>query len=370
MLQLYTALIVDDREISYMELKRLKVWGEISGFEIKNKANNGKQALDLLRESLYDLVLTDIRMPIVDGLQLLHEIKKESLCSCVVLISEHSEFHYARQGIILGAFDYLVKPADEKGLLNLLKRAKYFLNNLYDNNQFPLLLADNAEENQWFYPIAEEKQLVYYFKSKDLTILTLFGITLDNIYTGMPDNVIKADLIVKKLYHTIITTVYDEYPWLGYYIDIHYFEEIDYFHEGNADSFKLFYIRKIEYLINFIIKYEPPVNDDTIKEIINYIINHSESDLKLKVLASKFFINNTYLSNTFSTKTGIHYNDYVTSVKMARAEFLFKHSDFKTYEIGYQLGYKDINYFSKQFKKTYGISPTEYRNTDFSDYQI
>ncbi len=366
---MYKTLIVDDREIFLLELKRMHVWGENSGFEISGKANNGKQALDLLHQTSYDLVITDIRMPIIDGLQLLHEIKSENLCPCVILISEYSEFQYARQGIVFGAFDYLVKPAREKELIPLLKRAKKYLDSIPPNNPVLIPSSDTEEEN-WSYPVSEERMLIHYFNEKDQALVSLFGTTLDHVYEAMKDNLIKADLIIKKLYHNIITAVFHEFTWLSNFIHIRYFEEIDYIHEGNADSIKSFYVRKITYLIQFMIKLDPPVHDNTLKEIITYILEHPESDLKLKVLAGKFFINNTYLSNTFFTKTGIHFNDYITIIKMSRAEYLFKYSEQKIYEISYQLGYKDINYFSKQFKKIYGLSPTEYRNIEISDYQI
>ncbi|HBC25979.1 MAG TPA: DNA-binding response regulator, partial [Ruminococcaceae bacterium] len=74
------------------------------------------------------------------------------------------------------------------------------------------------------------------------------------------------------------------------------------------------------------------------------------------------YINNSYLSNTFALKTGMHYNNYVTMVKMARARYLFQTTDLKAYEVGYQLGYHDINYFSRLFKKYSGKSPAEYRS--------
>ncbi|QHQ59999.1 response regulator [Anaerocolumna sedimenticola] len=366
---MYKTLIVDDREIFLLELKRMHVWGESSGFEIFGKANNGRLALDLLRESTYDLVITDIRMPIIDGLQLLFEIKKEHLCPCVILLSEYSEFQYARQGIIYGAFDYLVKPAREKELIPLLKRVRKHLDSI-PVNKAALLSSSEPEEDIWSYPVSEEKSILNYFKEKDLSLIPLFQNTLDHIYEAMKDNLIKADLMIKKLYHNIISSVYTEYPWLSNYIHIHYFEEIDYIHEGNSDSFKSFYIRKITYLIQFINKLDPAIHDNNLKEIIAYILEHPESDIKLKVMAAKFFTNNTYLSNTFFTKTDIHFNDYITMIKMSRAEYLFKYTDKKIYEISYQLGYKDINYFSKQFKKIYGLNPKEYRNTDISDYQI
>ncbi len=124
---MYRVLMVDDRDIFLIELKRLKVWGDISGFEVAGKANNGRQAIEMLKSSSYDMVLTDIRMPVIDGLQLLRKINQEGLCSCVVLLSEYSEFNYARQGIVLGAFDYLVKPPSQESLLELFKRARRFL---------------------------------------------------------------------------------------------------------------------------------------------------------------------------------------------------------------------------------------------------
>jgi two-component system, response regulator YesN len=365
---MFKTLIVDDRDIFLIELKRLKVWGESSGFEITDKANNGGQALELLRKSTYDLVLTDIRMPIVDGLQLLREIKKEKLCPCVVIISEYSEFKYARQGIVLGAFDYLVKPATEESLLELLKRAENYLKSIQSQENSTLMHSN--ENFEWAYPSAEEKTIINYLKNKDTSVIQLFNTTLDNLYVALTDNIIKADIIVKKLYHNIIIAAYEEYKWLNNFIDMHYFEEVDYIHDGADNMFKEYYCRKIKYLISFIIKYQPDTTDNNIKDICEYVLNNPETDLKLKVIAEKFFMNNTYLSNSFAIKAGIHYNDYITMVKMTRAEYLFRNTSLKTFEIGYQIGYRDINYFVKQFKKVYGQSTMAYRNADCYDFQI
>ncbi len=365
---MYKTLLVDDRDIFLVEMERLKVWGEATGFEIAGKAGNGSQAIDMLRRDTYDLVLTDIRMPILDGLQLLREIKRENLCSCVVLISEYSEFNYARQGIVLGAFDYLVKPAAEENMLELLKRAGNYLNDAGSHAIHSDFEADAKFE--WAYPSAEEKNIIKFFKNKDASAVPLFNATVENLYQALPDNIIKADIITKKLYHNVIIAVYEEFLWLARYISMNYFEEVDYIHDGNTNTFKEFYCRKINYLLRFINKFQPDTQDENIRNICLYILNNPEEDLKLKVIAEKFFINNTYLSNSFYLKTGIHFNNYVTMVKMARAEYLFKSTGLKTYEVGFQIGYRDLNYFMKQFKKIYGQSPSEYRSTEYSDYQI
>ncbi|WP_024834420.1 response regulator transcription factor [Ruminiclostridium josui] len=364
---MYKTLIVDDREIFIIELKRLNVWGETSGFTVADKANNGSQALDLLRKNRYDLVITDIRMPIVDGLQLLRIIKKENLCPCVVLISEHSEFNYAREGIVLGAFDYLVKPVTEASLLELLLRSEEYLKANYSTSRINL---PSDKKFEWAYPSVDEKNIINYIKSKDISAIKLFKVTLENLYTALSDNIISADIIAKKLYHNIIIATYEEYPWLSNFIDMQYFEEVDYFHDSNANSFIEFYLRKLNYLIKSILKLQPETSDNNINDICKYILNNPEADLKLKIISEKFYMNNTYLSNSFANKTGIHFNDYITLIKMSRAEYLLKNSNLKTYEVGYQIGYRDINYFMKQFKKVFGKSPSEYRNTKYCDYQI
>ncbi len=179
---------------------------------------------------------------------------------------------------------------------------------------------------------------------------------------------------MKKLYHNIITSVYDKFAWLGNFIDIHFFESVDSINEGRNeekhDTFIDFYCRKIAFLLDLLQRFQPDTTDDSIRNICEYILNNSEEDLKLKVIAEKFYLNNTYLSNTFAAKTHIHFNNYVTMVKMARAKYLFLNTELKTYEVAYRIGYRDINYFSKLFKKKYGKSPGEYQSTAYDNYQI
>lgn len=360
---MFKTLIVDGREPFLTELKRLKVWGEASGFEIADKSCNGSQALELLRKNTYDLVLTDIRMPVIDGLQLLKEIKKENLCPCVVIISEHSEFRYVRQGFIWGAFDYLVKPPTQESMLELLKRVENYLT----ANKSP---DTNSITYEWAYPSAEEKTLVSYIINRNLDAIRLFSMTLDNLYAALKDDIIKADIIAKKFYLNIITAVSEEYKWLDNYIKLQCFKGIDLLQDGRDDIYKEAYCRRISFLVNFIIKYYPDTNDQNIKEICEYILNNPEADLKLKVIAKHFFMNNTYLSKSFASKTGIRYNDFVCMVKMARAEYLVRTSHLKTYEVGGQIGYRDNNYFLRQFKKAYGQNTTGYRNAaGCDDYQ-
>lgn len=102
-----------------------------------------------------------------------------------------------------------------------------------------------------------------------------------------------------------------------------------------------------------------------IQKIIEYIdLNYLDNNLNLKSLSNRFGLNEKYLSRYFKEKMEISYTEYVTKLKMERAKYLLKYTDNPIYEISVELNYSDSSYFSKLFKKTFGVSPSEYRNNN------
>jgi two-component system response regulator YesN len=75
----------------------MPVWGDIGGFVVRDEASNGREALQKLQKSKVDLLLTDIRMPVLDGLELIKKVTEQSLCSCIIIMSQFSDFEYARK---------------------------------------------------------------------------------------------------------------------------------------------------------------------------------------------------------------------------------------------------------------------------------
>lgn len=124
---MYRTLLVDDHACARRECAALSVWNGHWGFRLTDEADGGRNALEILRRQSFDLVLTAVQMPEMDGLELLRAIKKEQLCSCVVLMSACAKFSYVRGGLVSGAFDYLLKPVDEKKLTALFERAAGYL---------------------------------------------------------------------------------------------------------------------------------------------------------------------------------------------------------------------------------------------------
>ncbi|NIK71222.1 response regulator transcription factor [Paenibacillus sp. BK720] len=117
---MYDVLIVDDEPVARQSLRYLIDWEEL-GFTVKGEAQDGQQALDMLRDNRYALVLTDIRMPVVNGLEMAAAMQ-EFTDTPVVILSGYDDFAYAREGLRLGVKEYLLKPVDEEDLIALLKK--------------------------------------------------------------------------------------------------------------------------------------------------------------------------------------------------------------------------------------------------------
>ena len=114
-------LIVDDMPIFLEYLRGFINWEEY-GFEICGEAHDGRQALEMLDTCYPDIVLTDITMPYLNGLELAEEITKNYPEMSVILITGNNEFEYARKAVKIGVCDYIIKPFEkEELLLALLK---------------------------------------------------------------------------------------------------------------------------------------------------------------------------------------------------------------------------------------------------------
>ncbi|MNO19968.1 putative response regulatory protein [compost metagenome] len=115
-------MVVDDEYNTRMGVSyTLQQWGG-SGIEI-GMAENGMQALNMLHEREYDLIITDIRMPLMNGIELLTALREEQNEIAAVLLTGFAEFEYAQLGLRLGAVDYLLKPVQQSALIETAEKA-------------------------------------------------------------------------------------------------------------------------------------------------------------------------------------------------------------------------------------------------------
>ncbi|WP_411736349.1 response regulator [Paenibacillus sp. M2] len=115
-------LIVDDGHYVVEYMKHLLDWNTFGIDQIETMTNS-IEARDMLTQNHIDILITDIRMPEVSGIDLLQHIHQHNLPTKVIILSGYSEFEYAQQGIRLGALDYLLKPVDKDDVEKAMSKA-------------------------------------------------------------------------------------------------------------------------------------------------------------------------------------------------------------------------------------------------------
>ena len=123
---MYRVLFVDDDEAIGFLVARYRIW-KTAGFELADFAYNGREALEKLSAGGIDLIITDIRMPVMNGLDLLRRIREKGYPAIVILASTYQDFTYAKEGIRLGAVEYLEKPYSEEKVAEALRLAEDYL---------------------------------------------------------------------------------------------------------------------------------------------------------------------------------------------------------------------------------------------------
>ncbi len=121
MIKIPTKVLIVDDEKDFVEMFSLRLKGQ---GERVSTAFSGKQALEVLKETAIDVVILDIRMPEMDGIETLKQIKAIYPLVEVILLTGHGSTETAVEGMKLGAFDYLMKPADFEDIKIKLENAR------------------------------------------------------------------------------------------------------------------------------------------------------------------------------------------------------------------------------------------------------
>lgn len=120
---MYKVLVIDDELMIKRSLSAL-IQRSGTDFEVVGEAENGCEGLELARQHHPHLVLTDIRMPKLDGLELVEELNRLMPDVMTVLVSGYGEFDYAQHALRHGVFDYLLKPVKPHEVMRVLENAQ------------------------------------------------------------------------------------------------------------------------------------------------------------------------------------------------------------------------------------------------------
>ena len=138
----YKIMLVDDEEEVRTSIIRKIDWQD-AGFEVIGDAENGKEALEKIEQNEPDVVLTDIRMPYMDGLEMAENIRQRYPSIKIVIFSGFDEFEYAKKAIKLNVIEYILKPVNVEELTAILKKIKKNLDEEIEQKRNVTLLRES-----------------------------------------------------------------------------------------------------------------------------------------------------------------------------------------------------------------------------------
>ncbi|WP_127493727.1 response regulator [Paenibacillus glycanilyticus] len=152
----YKVMLVDDESIDLEWLQRRIPWGNM-GMQVTAQFNSSFHALNKLSEQPVDILITDINMPIMSGLELARKAKAQQSELIIIFVSGHEEFDYAKQALQMSAFGYVLKPFQDSELLQLLEQAIDHLNAAHYRNN---------EQRQWAeaLPLLKSEQVIQWLE--------------------------------------------------------------------------------------------------------------------------------------------------------------------------------------------------------------
>lgn len=151
---MYKVLIAEDEDIILEGIKRIIDWDEL-GLKVVWLAHNGQEALQMIKEESVDIIITDINMPVMSGLELLSQVRSSDNRTRFIILSGYDDFSYAQKAIPLTVENYILKPINEEKLFEVLNQTVHKLASIDNKSKYTLtarqkllsILTNPFEEN-------------------------------------------------------------------------------------------------------------------------------------------------------------------------------------------------------------------------------
>lgn len=353
---MYKMLVVDDESWIRERLISTIDWAEL-GIEVIGEAEDGEEALNISKEKLPDIILTDIRMPCLDGLEFVKQLKESNIKSRVIVISGYSDFDYTQKAIRLGADDYILKPVVDEDLILAVQRC---MDDIKAYNESQELLEAALNNNNSF--LVNTEHLINNIKVKDRQGASL---SLKFLFNQIHDREKKYSANLKLIYINLVTLVFR-----SVFEGKENIENLSILKQNlmdmmeklkDEDELQVLLNNAVQNVISVLEKNDGGSKRKIVKKVEEYIRINDNQLLSLNDVAQVMYLNASYLSKIFREETGETFTKYLMKLRVEKAIELMNDPTLKIYEIAQIVGYEDIQYFSKMFKSITGVSPIKYR---------
>lgn len=394
---MWNVLIADDEPKIRQGLRKTLETFDLD-LNIAAEARNGLDALEKAKEFRPDLMLVDICMPKMSGIEFLQEIRKLGLESQVVVISGFDEFSYAQQAIELGVCSFMLKPIEEEKLYQVLARAVETISQKQRQQKIQDLLRQQLKQNRehlqnvffndWVEAKLTEEEWQLQAELLELELaenLLMIFVSLDMETMVLPEGTGAPE----RLYELAIANAVDScvsenglrYIFVNRYQDVVVLlkdaggEPKD-LRNNLAKEIAALGAEKQNIQISSCRREDvPEIHEQLcaqarkimecrpiVMEARKYLYaNYSRRDLDLPQVAEAIGCNPSYLSRIMKQELGMSFKDFLTNLRINQAILLMRKGSVPLNVIAEQVGYNNQHYFSAAFKNSQGVSPSEYR---------
>ncbi|MCR4625724.1 MAG: response regulator [Lachnospiraceae bacterium] len=407
--------LADDEIVIREGIRESFPWDE-TPYTLVGEAPDGEMALPIIRDTNPDIVITDIRMPFMDGLELCRTLRSQMPWIGIIVLSGYDEFEYARQCIQLGVREYLLKPVTAEKLKEVLDKVSAQLLEERKTLEHAASLRARMQSDDKF---LKEKLISVFFNEESteddsrnvLKQLSSMGCNITAPFYAVADVAFSpvqtgleaaynlaansGGIVFATSSRTggrllVLGSNMAETEERAYAFASSLVQELERLEcheirvgigdivdrpESIFNSFKS--ARHIRHLIverkdthSIILgvremgdvdgdKKESPIISDAKLFMLD---NFSNPNLMLQDVAKEVGMSNSRFSTVFAQQSGQTFTEYLVYLRLNKAKELLRTTDEKTSQIASEVGYNDSHYFSYIFKKNVGITPTDFRN--------
>lgn len=322
---MFRVMAVDDEPVALDFICTL-IETRCEGFSVMGTAQNGRECLALMREAQSDVLLTDARMPVMDGIELARQVNASYPGVIIVVVSGFQEFDYVHGALLCGAHDYLLKPLQPSAFTALFARLRAILESrLLARRNRALGKLSKGER-------LERGEVARCFPDPayDCVLVRKNGLPKRFAHSGPPE-IFEGD-------EEIGLSIFGRDEMVEYMNDLLF---VDAPSGGDQPS-----------------RMDTP---ETFERICGYVRAHLSEPMSVQAVARTFGMSQSYLSKMFRKFGDASFNAFLTEARMDYACTLMEDNPgLYIKDVATMVGYTDPFYFSKSFRAHTGISPKDY----------
>lgn len=361
----FKAVIIDDEPWTREVVKSLGHWDELS-VEVIGEASDGEFGLELIRRMQPDIILTDVRMPHLNGIDLVALLRREGSDAQVLMISGYDDYEYIRSAFLLGVSDYLLKPIKEEELNTQLARCAEQLRqkSVRDEKSQEEGLRAGLGQLAWAKEFfALQNQLRQALHARSVSQIEKDFSALEELVGRHGGQELPKGVVI-GIYYTLENVLQRFVLDSGYSMKQAcegWTEEFVFSRETTVQSVLRYLAALCSAAVEGVEKLQRSRSRLDVEQIRRYVEEHFAEEITLAHTAERFYVSMEYLSKTFKSAVGEGFAEYVTRLRMERAAELLADPSVPLKMIGDSVGYADQAHFYKTFKKHFGKTPGQYR---------